>query len=141
MWFRIEQWRTFISNVNTGIQVHVILTISHTFERTTNSRTQGGGRAVEVQALYHFEFSCYGFAHWEDKRVEISKIFLSFFALFLYNYHMILRKLILNIIFSSVSHSLGRISILKLDCTSTSPLSLFCLWYQCWFWSSKVFST
>ena len=34
-------------------------------------------------------------------------------------------------VFSSVLHSLGGISILKKDCTSTSPPSSFCLWYQC----------
>ena len=34
--------------------------------------------------VYYFEFSRSGFPYWEDKRVAISKIFLSFFTLFLY---------------------------------------------------------
>ena len=34
--------------------------------------------------IYYFELSCSGFPRWRDKREGISKIFLSFFNLFLY---------------------------------------------------------
>ena len=42
--------------------------------------------------IYNFEFSHSGFPRWEDKRAGISKIFVSFFTLFLYIFTLLLTK-------------------------------------------------